>query len=88
MDRAKHPELAKEYDELAAAKAKILADLAPDEAEAAKLRAVADAAEEAWKKKRTAIAAVENQRELRKISGRLAALARAMGAISLKAAGR
>ena len=88
MDRAKHPELAKEYDELSESKAKILADLAPHEAEAAKLRATADAAEDAWKKKRTMIAGVEQQRGLAKITGRLAALARAMGAISMKAAGR
>jgi len=85
MNREKHPDLAKEYDRLAEGKAQILAEIAPLEAEADALRAAADQAEAAWQAKRKAIAAIEAERGLKKTSMRLAALARAMGAISLKA---
>ena len=85
MNREKHPDLAKEYDQLAARKAAVLEEVKPLETRAAELRAVADQAETEWQAVRKQIATIEAERGLRKMSMRLAALARAMGAISLKA---
>ena len=87
MDRAKHPEIAAEFDTLTATRDKILAELAPLEDQAAKLRAVANDAEAAWRKVREQIAATEKGQNLRGISLRRAALARAMGARGLQAGG-
>lgn len=88
MNREKYPEWAQEFDALAEQKQKILDEVAPLEKQAAPLRAEADKAEAAWQAVRAQVAKIEKDKNLRGISMRMAALARAMGARSIKAEGR
>jgi len=65
----------------------ILAQLAPLEVERDRLRKLVDAADREWRAKAEEIAALERAHDLRGVCMELAALARSMGAYSIKASG-
>jgi hypothetical protein len=85
MDKEKYPDLARAYDDLVKERDAVLEKIKPLDLQAAKLWTEAEKHHAAWRKVREQIAQIEADGNLREITMKIAALARAMGARSLKA---